>query len=57
MCLQVRPVLAGQTGDGPQWEGLKYLDAVQGPPATFVHATANAPYVVFIGYVEHISCF
>jgi hypothetical protein len=37
-------VLAGQSGDGPQWEGLKYLDAVHGPPATFVHASANAPY-------------
>ena len=41
---RVRPVLAGQSGDGPQWEGLQYLDAVHGPPSKFIHATANAPY-------------
>ena len=41
---RVRPVLAGQEGDGPQWEGLQYLDAVHGHPSDFIHATANAPY-------------
>ena len=41
---RVRPVLAGQMGDGPQWEGLQYLEAVHGSPSKFIHATANAPY-------------
>lgn len=41
---RVRPVLAGQVGDGPQWEGLQYLESVHGPPGNFIHASANAPY-------------
>jgi hypothetical protein len=41
---RVRPVLAGQMGDGPQWEGLQYLEAVHGDPSDYIHATANAPY-------------
>ena len=41
---RIRPVLAGQEGDGPQWDGLLYLEAVHGPPSQFIHATANAPY-------------
>jgi hypothetical protein len=38
-------VLAGQSGDGPQWEGLQYLAAVHGPSSALIHATANAPYL------------
>jgi hypothetical protein len=41
---RVRPVLAGQEGDTPQWEGLQYLQNVHGNPSDFIHATANAPY-------------
>lgn len=41
---RVRPVLAGQIGGFTNAVGLKYLDAVHGPPRGYTHALAAAPY-------------
>ena len=42
---RVRPILAGQVAYmEPILQGIRYLEAVWGPPRTFLHAFAGAPY-------------
>ena len=42
---RVRPILAGQVSyTAPILEGIRYVESVWGPPSTFLHGFAGAPY-------------
>jgi hypothetical protein len=48
---RVRPILAGQTSYPPVlMNGLDYLNAIFGPPSSFIHGIAIAPYFSIMPY-------